>query len=67
MSSLEKISLISNRKVHHNFMYPDQSLTGKYLVISLTQEHLDNLKLNFSRMMFGIQIINLNFTLILEI
>jgi len=48
-------------------MYPDQSLTGKYLVINLTQEHLDSLKLNYSRMMFWIQIINLNFTLILEI
>jgi hypothetical protein len=52
MSSLDKISHISNRKVHHNFMYPDQSLTGKYLVTSPTQEHLDSLKLKYSRMMF---------------
>jgi hypothetical protein len=42
-------------------------LTGKYLVTSPTQEHLDSLKLKYSRMMFWIQIINLNFTLILEI
>ena len=67
MNNLGIHSLISNKKVHHNFMCPYPSLTGKNLAISLTQELSDSLKINFFRKIFLNPIFNLNFTLILEI